>query len=100
MRKHGVVCEARGDEMPAVHAGHVLIFFVAAALERFFDDGREVFIFADVLQLRVRADGCGEHAVGIALPHGHEAICGEQNRCRDIVELRLLVLPAGAEIAL
>ena len=48
----------------------------------------------------VRHDGGSENTVGIALAQRHYAVRGEQHRSRDIVEFRLLILPAGAEISL
>ena len=41
-----------------------------------------------------------EHTVGVAFTQRHEAVGGEQYRRGNVVEFRLLILPAGSEIAL
>ena len=49
---------------------------------------------------RVGHHGGREYTVSVAFAQGHDAVGGEQHRCRDIVEFRLLILPAGAEVTL
>ena len=73
---------------------------VAAQLERALDDGREVLVSADVGAVRERHHLGREHAVGVAVLRRHEAVRGVEQRAGDVVELLLLVLPGGAEVAL
>ena len=86
--------------MTAVHARHFLILVIAAAFKSLCYNRRKILIVTDVDKLRVRYYRCCENPVAVALPYRHNAVGGEQYRSGNIVELRLLILPARAEVAL
>ena len=94
------VSEAGCHGMPAIDAGKRLIVGIAAQLQRFFDDRREIAGFINVHHFRIRDHFRGKHTVCIARARRHQAVCGKQNRRRNVVKFLLLVLPCRAEIAL
>ena len=47
----------------------------------------------------VRDDGGGKYTVAITLSYRHEAVCCEQDWCRNVVKFKLLVLPCSSEIS-
>ena len=97
------VAEAGGQHVAAVDAAHAVVVVVAAQRQRLLDEGGEVlaavFVGGDVGQAVVAHHGGGVHPVGVAGTGRHQAVGGEQHRRGDGVELRLLALPRGAEVA-
>ena len=57
-----------------------------------------VFISGDVLHSGITDNGCRVNAVSVAWTRRHQTVCCEKHRGRDILEFRLLTLPAGSEI--
>ena len=98
--ENGAVAETCSDSGAAVDSGELLVFGKAAQLERFLDDRCKVLVFSDMHDIRIGDDLCGKHAVLIAVLRGHQAVGGEQDRCRNVRKFLLLILPCGAEIPL
>ena len=94
------VSKAGCHGVPAIDAGKRLIFCIAAQLQRFFDDRCKIAGFIYVHHFRIRDHFRGKHTVCIARARRHQAVCGKQNRRRNVVKFLLLVLPCRAEIAL
>ena len=99
MAQHGMVGKAGGDHTAAVHARDEGVLRVAAQLKRLGDDRRKIPVLPDVGDAGIGDDRGGEYPVGIAGPEGHDAVGGEEHRCRDVLKLPLLILPCGAEVA-
>ena len=99
-REHRALREAGRHGRAAIDASEVLGLGIAAQLEGLLDDRREILVGADVRAIRERHHLGREHAIGIAVLRRHEAVRGVQQRAGDVVELLLLVLPGGAEVAL
>ena len=99
----GVVGEARGQDVPTVDAAHAAVGGVSAQRQRLVNDRRKVLpspvVLRDVPQPRIPHHGGGVDAVGVAGPGRHQAVGREQNRGGQCIELLLLVLPSGAEVA-
>ena len=99
MAQYGMVGKAGGDHTAAVHARDEGVLRVAAQLKRLGDDRRKIPVLPDVGDAGIGDDRGGEYPVGIAGPEGHDAVGGEEHRCRDVLKLPLLVLPCGAKVA-
>ena len=92
------MAEARRNRAATVDAGKVLIFCIAAEFQGFFDDRREVFIFADVGYAVKRDNFRREDAVDVRFTRRHEAVRREQESTGNAIEFFLLVLPSRAEV--
>ena len=99
MAQYGMVGKPGGDHTAAVHARDEGVLRVAAQLKRLGDDRRKIPVLPDVGDAGIGDDRGGEYPVGIAGPEGHDAVGGEEHRCRDVLKLPLLVLPCGAKVA-
>ena len=93
------MAEAGHGMAAAVDARKALIPAPAAELNGFGDDGGEIFVLADVDQTGIGDHFGGEDAVRVRGLDRHQAVRGEEYRRGYAVELPLLVLPGGAEIA-
>ena len=99
MAQYGMAVKAGGDDAATVHARDEGVLRVAAQLKRLGDDRRKIPVLPDVGDAGIGDDRGGEYPVGIAGPEGHDAVGGEEHRCRDVLKLPLLVLPCGAKVA-
>ena len=97
--QHSPAGKAGGDHTAAVHARDEGVLRVAAQLKRLGDDRRKIPVLPDVGDAGIGDDRGGEYPVGIAGPQRHDAVGGEEHRCRDVLKLPLLVLPCGAKVA-
>lgn len=77
----------------------MLVFCIAAEFQGFFDDRREVFVFADMSYAVKGNDFRREDAVDVGFTRRHEAVRREQECTGNAVEFFLLVLPSRAEVA-
>ena len=103
LAKHGCPGKSGGEHMPAVDAAHALAGVVSAQSKGLLDQRGEVLmallVRGDVPQALVAHHRGGVHPVGVAGPGRHQAVGREQNRGGQCIELLLLVLPGGAEVA-
>ena len=85
--------------MTAVHSGHFLIFIIAATFYRFFYYRCKILVITDMHQFWIWHNWSCENPVAVTLSYRHDTIGCKQNRCRNIMKLRLLILPACSEVA-
>jgi hypothetical protein len=89
---------------PAVYTGILYIVYETAESDGVVDQRGEILaafaVCSYMLDAGKRHDRGRVYTVGIVGLRGHQAVCCEQNRRRDISELLLLALPCGPEIAL
>ena len=84
----------------AVDACEYLIFFVAAQLQCFFNNRREIFLLINMNRAWEGNHLCCKYPVGIAFFRRHQAVCSVEDRGRQVIKLLLLVLPCSSKIAL
>ena len=98
--EHSAPRKAGGDRFAAVHARDDGILRVTAQFQRFLDDRGEVPVLPDVRHPGIGDHRGGKDPVGVAGAQRHDTVCGEEDGGGDVLKLRLLVLPGGAEISL
>ena len=98
--KHCAVSESGRQLCAAVDAGLLLRLRITAQFQCFFNQRREILVCPDMHHPRISHCLCGKHPVCIAGFRRHQAVCGEENGRRNLVELLLLVLPCRAKVAL
>ena len=102
--KNGTVAKAGGYLVATVDAGELLSLSISAKLLSLLDNSAEVLLAVSVL---VNVNELWEgnklgsvDAVLVARTRWHEAVSGEDNRCWNVLELLLLVLPCSTKVAL
>ena len=109
--EHCAVGESAGQLGAAVDTRQGCGLAVAAQFAGLGDYGREVLVAGrpgcrgrgvDVVDMHQPGKAHhrgGVYPVGVGLARRHQAVGGEQHRCRQVIKLALLVLPGRAEVA-
>ena len=97
--EHGSMGESGHDSRAAVDSGKCLIFGISTEFQCFFNHRSEIFFFINVDGSWESNFSGGEDAIRIGCLRRHQAVGGEENRCREGSKFFLLILPCGSEVS-